>query len=223
MIARGRSRMIRNPIVYGFAGMIYDEESNLYKSKGARVYDPTIGRYLQSDPLGLRGGINTYDYGRNNPLRFTDPFGLAPGDNYSSEAAAAQAALTDLGSPLYNNGTEYVGFVYSTGSGYTYTAPNGQGDPKTVTAGSIPSSATASYHNHPNGAPLYYAEDFSNQDLTTSQNLALNAYVSTPGGQTLVYNVITGKTAAVVGYGPNSSCSAAAAGFSGANSPTAIP
>jgi hypothetical protein len=42
------------------------------------TYDPTLGRFIQSDPIGLKGGNATYTYALSAPLTLKDPRGLKP-------------------------------------------------------------------------------------------------------------------------------------------------
>jgi RHS repeat-associated protein len=58
-----------------FPGQYFDKETNTHYNY-YRDYDPAIGRYVESDPIGLEGGVNTYVYVANSPTMYADPTGL---------------------------------------------------------------------------------------------------------------------------------------------------
>jgi RHS repeat-associated protein len=62
---------------FGYAGQPYETVSELQYSR-ARFYNPRIGRFVQTDPVGYGGGINLYAYAGGDPVNFSDPTGEQP-------------------------------------------------------------------------------------------------------------------------------------------------
>lgn len=88
---------------FRYTGREYDSETGLYYYR-ARYYDPSSSRFISVDPFGLLGGINSYAYTFNNPIRFRDPYGLA-----ASETNCACSAKHGFGFGGYIGGDAFAG------------------------------------------------------------------------------------------------------------------
>jgi RHS repeat-associated protein len=79
-----------------FPGQWFQSESGLHQN-WMRDYDPTTGRYLQPDPLGLIDGASVYGYAAQSPMMLTDPTGeFIPAWAAGAAAGAAIALLFEL-------------------------------------------------------------------------------------------------------------------------------
>jgi RHS repeat-associated protein len=100
-----------HPNRFMFTGREFDKDTGLYYYR-ARYYNPEIGRFLQTDPIGYGCGMNLYAYCGNNSLCYSDPSGLAwedpnlriifyDGSSMSKDDHTGEPYLDENGEPIY--------------------------------------------------------------------------------------------------------------------------
>ena len=88
---------IKTTINLRYPGQYADAETGLFYNWN-RYYDPKTGRYTTSDPIGLAGGLNTFSYVFDNPLRWIDPIGLFCTNDFAKHYFSGGGTTIDLGS-----------------------------------------------------------------------------------------------------------------------------
>jgi RHS repeat-associated protein len=143
-VVRALVQEIENPL--RFQGQYHDPETGLHYNRH-RYYNPSTGRFLTPDPIGLAGGLNNYQY-VPNPTGWVDPLGLASEpkngpDSSSNPKAVPRGTIFEGEVYRYEQpariGTTWEAHKFNQAANHRYTGPGYSG----VYAGTSPATAQA--------------------------------------------------------------------------------
>ncbi|CAG4902157.1 RHS repeat-associated core domain-containing protein [Paraburkholderia gardini] len=138
---------------FGYTGQQYLASLGLYYYK-ARMYSPTLGRFLQTDPVGYADDLNWYAYVGNDPVNLTDPTGMMAASGFASTSSTPIALANVPVQPSTNVGTKL--------EAPTFTMPKSETGSSTVVAqrGRPFTGDAGSYYVHPlTGDGRRYGDD----------------------------------------------------------------
>jgi RHS repeat-associated protein len=155
------------PTNHRFPGQYADAE-DLLSYNYMRDYDPTIGRYVQADPLGLVAGPNIYGYVSQNPTQSVDSSGLFEGGNYSPAPwAGSNLTFTSFGPPHTTSHPTNGSPVYSAAQGGVLWTDNGT--PVLASKNAMSTGATYTDPATGNTEPYNFAYDCHGKTFAGSQ------------------------------------------------------
>jgi len=186
---------------FQYTGQTWLPEIGMYYYK-ARIYSPTLGRFMQTDRLGYGDGINWYIYVSNDPLNRKDPTGMEAGDVYATvEAARRDAIQTGLErgrnppdrAPFEVGGRIYEWKLLGLLQGFYYDRVIGGSE--RVQFPSVSRDASCSflsscrtvenYHTHVRSGPG--RDSFIGRDVATANASGVPASIGSVAGVTLRY------------------------------------